>query len=62
MNGSENNNPVPLTTIKIDTDTRDRLADLGRKSESYDTIIKRLMDGWNLLNPVQRENLMNRGR
>jgi hypothetical protein len=35
---------MPLTTIKIQTDTRDKLADLGKKSESYDTIINKLID------------------
>jgi len=34
---------MPLTTIKIQTTTRERLADLGKKSESYDTIINRLI-------------------
>ncbi|AGB03391.1 hypothetical protein Metfor_2389 [Methanoregula formicica SMSP] len=33
-----------LTTIKIQTETRDKLADLGKKSESYDTILNRLID------------------
>jgi hypothetical protein len=35
---------MALTTIKIQTETRDKLADLGKKSESYDTIINRLID------------------
>nr|WP_321353138.1 hypothetical protein [uncultured Methanoregula sp.] len=35
---------MSLTTIKIQTETRDRLADLGKKSESYDTILNRLID------------------
>lgn len=35
---------MPLTTIKIQTETRDKLADLGKKSESYDTILNRLID------------------
>ncbi|MGD0079568.1 MAG: hypothetical protein ABSB80_02830 [Methanoregula sp.] len=35
---------MPLTTIKIQTETRDKLADLGKKSESYDTIINKLID------------------
>jgi hypothetical protein len=34
---------MPLTTIKIQTTTRDKLADLGKKLESYDTIINRLI-------------------
>jgi len=32
-----------LTTIKLDSDTRDQLMDLGKKGESYDTILKRLI-------------------
>lgn len=35
---------MALTTIKIQTETRERLADLGKKSESYDTILNRLID------------------
>lgn len=34
---------MSLTTIKIQTETREKLADLGKKSESYDTIINRLI-------------------
>jgi hypothetical protein len=35
---------MALTTIKIQMETRDKLADLGKKSESYDTIINRLIE------------------
>ena len=35
---------MALTTIKIQMETRDKLADLGKKSESYDTIINRLIN------------------
>ncbi len=35
---------VPLTTIKVQTTTRDRLADVGKKRESYDALINRLID------------------
>jgi hypothetical protein len=35
---------MSLTTIKIQTATREKLMDLGKKSESYDTIINRLID------------------
>ncbi|MDD5143498.1 hypothetical protein [Methanoregula sp.] len=35
---------MALTTIKIQTETRDKIADLGKKSESYDTILNRLID------------------
>ena len=37
---------MPLTTIKIQTTTRERLTELGKKSESYDTIINRLIDSY----------------
>jgi hypothetical protein len=33
-----------LTTIKIDKKTRDQLVDLGKKNESYDTIVNKLID------------------
>ena len=37
---------MSLTTIKLDTVTRDQLAALGKKNESYDTILKRLIQFW----------------
>lgn len=35
---------MPQTTIRINTATRDRLVGLGKKNESYDTIINKLID------------------
>jgi hypothetical protein len=35
---------MALTSIKIQPGTRDRLVDLGKKNESYDTIINKLID------------------
>jgi hypothetical protein len=32
------------TTMKVEKSTRDRLADLGKKGESFDTIINRVLD------------------
>ena len=32
------------TTIALSMETRDRLKDLGKKGETYDTIINRLID------------------
>lgn len=32
------------TTIRINKSTRDRLVEIGKKSESYDVIINRLLD------------------
>ena len=37
-------NEMPVTSIKIQMSTRDRLVDLGKKNESYDTIINKLID------------------
>jgi hypothetical protein len=39
----EQSNTDMLTTIKLDSKTRDLLADLGKKNESYDTILLRLI-------------------
>lgn len=33
-----------LTTIQVKTETRDRLKSIGKKGESYDAIINRLLD------------------
>ena len=35
---------VMATTISVDEDTRDRLKKLGEKGESYDDIVKQLID------------------
>jgi len=35
---------MPFTTIRIELDTREKLRDLGRKGETYDEIIKRLIE------------------
>ena len=35
---------MPQTSIKIQMSTRDRLVELGKKNESYDTIINKLVD------------------
>ncbi len=32
------------TTISLDTETRDRLKSLGRKGETYDELLNRLID------------------
>lgn len=37
-------NEMPVTSIKIQMSTRDRLVELGKKNESYDTIINKLVD------------------
>lgn len=50
--------PMPYTTIKIQMDTRDELTEMGKKSESYDTIIKRLIKGWKNLTPSQQTAIM----
>ena len=35
---------VMLTTIQVKSETRDRLKSIGKKGESYDQIIIRLLD------------------
>jgi len=35
-----------VTTIQLEKKTRNRLMDLGKKGESYDQIINRLVDFW----------------
>lgn len=35
-----------ITTIKIDSETRDKLKELGKKGETYDTIINKLISKW----------------
>ena len=40
------NEELPKTTILIETKTREELRLLGTKGESYDTIIRRLMEHW----------------
>jgi len=37
---------MPQTSIKIQMSTRDRLVELGKKNESYDTIINKLVDSF----------------
>lgn len=45
---------MPYTTIKIQMDTRDDLSDLGKKSESYDTILKRIIAFYRSQNRLKR--------
>lgn len=35
-----------MTSIKVKKTTRDRLADFGKKSETYDDVLNRLMDAY----------------
>lgn len=35
---------MPRTTISLDAETRDRLKALGRKGETYDELVNRLID------------------
>ena len=32
------------TTVRVSTDTRDKLVEIGKKNESYDACINRLID------------------
>ena len=49
----DSNSDEMLTTIKLDSKTRDRLVELGKKKESYDTILNRLVDHWENTPPKQ---------
>lgn len=44
------------TTMTIGTHTRDRLVDIGRKNETYDTIINKLLDHYHnfTINPTNK--------
>ena len=44
MTNDDTVNEMPQTTIRINNSTRDRLVELGKKNESYDTIINKLID------------------
>ena len=44
MTNDDTVNEMPVTSIKIQMKTRDRLVELGKKNESYDTIINKLID------------------
>jgi hypothetical protein len=35
---------MPFTTIRIELETREKLRDLGKKGETYNEIIKRIID------------------
>lgn len=36
--------PIMDTTIRVSLETRDKLISLGRKGESYDTLLKKMID------------------
>ena len=42
---------MPSTTIRIDTETRDRLRAIGRMGESYDQVVRRLLENARFLEP-----------
>ncbi len=44
MNIETTSQEMGTTSIKLQTNTRDRLVELGKKNESYDTIINKLID------------------
>jgi hypothetical protein len=53
-----------LTCIQLKTETRDRLKELGKKGESYDAIINRILDTETRANPGNkvRATEMNSGQ
>lgn|GEM_PF-1300807 len=52
MNGKSPSGLV--TTIQVRPETRDRLKDLGKKGETYDEIINRLIDFWLEMSPKHK--------
>jgi hypothetical protein len=46
MNGSDVITDMSDTTLRVSVETRDQLVDLGKKNESYDTILRRLIAHW----------------
>jgi len=46
---------MPQTSIKIQMSTRDRLVELGKKNESYDTIINKLIDFYQKTQNVKQD-------
>ena len=44
------------TTIKIQKSTRDRLANIGTKRETYDAILQRLMDFYEADGKIKRDD------
>ena len=55
LNGDEPSDTMGLTMIRIETETRDQLKDLGKKGESYDTIIRRLIAAFLEIPPPPKE-------
>jgi len=43
--------PTMDTTLRVSTETRDKLVELGKKNESYDAIIERLIEHWARTHP-----------
>lgn len=41
---TEDTTNMPPTSIRVKTETRDRLNDVGKRGESYDDIINRILD------------------
>jgi hypothetical protein len=60
MTAAQTSSEMSLTTIKLDSSTRDQLAELGKKNESYDTILKRLIGFWQSNPEAAREWLQGR--
>ena len=46
MTTTETPDLMSLTTIKLQSETRDRLMNMGKKSQSYDSIVNNLIDFW----------------
>lgn len=46
MGQQTDNAEMTATSIRVDTETRDRLNEVGRRGESFDAIINRVLDEW----------------
>ena len=55
MTTKTTSNEMPQTSIKIQMSTRDRLVELGKKNESYDTIINKLIDFYQKTQNVKQD-------
>jgi hypothetical protein len=51
---STGGNPIPRTSLNVQMSTRDRLMEIGKKSESYDDIILRLLDFYEKRNNLKK--------
>lgn len=46
---------IGATTVQILLDTRDRLQRIGKKGDSWDDIIRRILDEYEVIHPIKDE-------